>query len=65
MAGLNRYKYSGHSVLMGLHKCDWQDNRYVLSYFRESVFLLLGGARARRGRGSDGEAIKLVPRDEG
>jgi hypothetical protein len=37
MAGLNRYKYSGHSVLMGLHKCDWQDDRYVLSYFGERV----------------------------
>ena len=30
---LNRYKYSGHSALMGKRKCEWQDTRYVLSYF--------------------------------
>jgi REP element-mobilizing transposase RayT len=30
---LNRYEYSGHSVLMGRQKCSWQDTKYVLSYF--------------------------------
>ena len=30
---LNRYEYSGHSVLMGKQKCSWQDTEYVLSYF--------------------------------
>lgn len=30
---LNKYEYSGHSVLMGKEKCSWQDTRYVLSYF--------------------------------
>lgn len=35
--GLNRYKYSGHSVLMGKRDCDWQDTKYVLSYFGKSI----------------------------
>lgn len=30
---LNRYEYSGHSVLMGKQKCSWQDAHYVLSCF--------------------------------
>jgi len=30
---LNRYEYSGHSVLMGKQKVSWQDTEYVLSYF--------------------------------
>ena len=33
MEGLNRYKYCGHSVLMGKRACDWQETKYVLSYF--------------------------------
>ena len=40
---LNRYKYSGHSVLMGRRKCEWQDTGYVLSYFGKRV----GDARKR------------------
>ncbi|MCD6273457.1 MAG: hypothetical protein J7K30_11610 [Deltaproteobacteria bacterium] len=34
---LNRYKYSGHSVLMGKKNCDWQDIKYVLSNFGKSI----------------------------
>ena len=30
---LNRYKYSGHSVLMEKQNCSWQDTKYVLSHF--------------------------------
>ena len=30
---LNKYPYSGHSVLMGGKKHKWQDKKYVLSYF--------------------------------
>jgi putative transposase len=30
---LNKYAYSGHSVLMGQRKRPWQDTDYVLSYF--------------------------------
>jgi putative transposase len=30
---LNKYPYSGHSVLMGREKREWQDMDYVLSYF--------------------------------
>ena len=37
MRGLNRYKYSGHSVLMGKGNCDWQETKYVLSYFGKSI----------------------------
>jgi hypothetical protein len=34
---LNRYPYSGHSVLMGKREQRWQDRQYVLSYFGRSV----------------------------
>jgi hypothetical protein len=37
MRGLNRYKYSGHSVLMGKGDCDWQETNYVLSYFGKGI----------------------------
>ena len=40
---LNRYKYCGHSVLMGNRACPWQDRKYVLSYFGRK----LGEARKR------------------
>ena len=33
MEGLDRYKYCKHSVLMGKRACDWQETKYVLSYF--------------------------------
>ena len=35
--GLNRYKYCGHSVLMGKRACDWQETKYVFSYFGAGV----------------------------
>jgi REP element-mobilizing transposase RayT len=34
---LNKYAYSGHSVLMGSIKHEWQDTKYVLSYFGKKV----------------------------
>jgi putative transposase len=34
---LNHYKYCGHSTLMGRRECEWQDTRYVLSYFGKSL----------------------------
>ena len=34
---LNKYAYSGHSVLMGRKKHEWQDTKYVLSYFGKKV----------------------------
>lgn len=37
MAGLNRYKYCGHSVLMGRRQCAWQDDEYVLCCFGKRV----------------------------
>jgi hypothetical protein len=33
LAQLDRYRWSGHSVLMGIIKHDWQDCDYVLRYF--------------------------------
>ena len=36
MTGLNRYRYCGHSALMGKRQCPWQDKRYVLSFFGKS-----------------------------
>jgi putative transposase len=41
--GLNRYPYSGHSVLTGKKKREWYDTTYVLSYFGKDV----SGARKR------------------
>ena len=51
---LNRYKYCGHSVLMGRRTCAWQNDKYVLSYFgkstlkgREKYYSYLRGGIAR------------------
>ena len=33
MKGLKRYKWTGHSVIMGKAKSDWQDVETVLAYF--------------------------------
>ena len=33
LAQLDRYRYCGHSVLMGKVKNDWQDRDYVLKWF--------------------------------
>ncbi len=35
LAGLDGYKWSGHSVLMGKYKNEWQDRDYVLQRFGE------------------------------
>ena len=40
---LDRFKYCGHSVLMGNMACDWQETKYVFSYFGTSV------SKGRRG----------------
>ena len=37
ITGLNRYKYCGHSALMGKRQCFWQDKQYVLSCFGKSL----------------------------
>ena len=34
---LNKYPYSGHSVLTGRKKQDWHDTKYVLSYFGKKL----------------------------
>jgi REP-associated tyrosine transposase len=34
---LNRYKYCGHSVILGKRVCDWQETKYVFSYFGTRV----------------------------
>ena len=43
ISDLNKYDYSGHSVLTGNKKCEWQDTDYVLSYFGKRV----GASRKR------------------
>jgi REP element-mobilizing transposase RayT len=35
---LERYRYCGHSILMGKRKNDWQDTNYVLKLFGKKVF---------------------------
>ena len=42
---LNRYPFSGHSVLMGNRKREWQDTDYILGFFAAKVSL----ARRRYG----------------
>jgi len=37
ITGLNKYPYSGHSVVMGKKKRQWYDAKYVLSYFGEKA----------------------------
>ncbi len=37
IAGLNRYEYSGHCVLMGREHRPWQETGHVLSYFGKST----------------------------
>ena len=37
MKQLDRYKYSGHSILLGKRKNDWQDAIYVLKLFGKRV----------------------------
>jgi REP-associated tyrosine transposase len=49
MRGLNRYKYCGHSVLMGKRDCNWQEIKYVLSYFGKGVI---------KGRGNYSSYVK-------
>ena len=34
---MNKYPYSGHSVLMGREKQDWHDTKYVFSYFGKKL----------------------------
>lgn len=35
--GLNKYTYSGHTVLMGKKQPDWYDAKYVFSYFGRTL----------------------------
>ena len=34
---LDRYPYSGHSILMGKEEGGWQDREYILRYFDRAV----------------------------
>lgn len=34
---LNRYKYCGHGVLLGKREGEWQETKYVLSYFGRRI----------------------------
>jgi len=37
LEGLRRYRFCGHGVLMGQRKCEFQDDRYVLSLFSDTI----------------------------
>jgi len=37
MQELNQYPYSGHRILMGRNKRQWQDTGYVLVYFGREI----------------------------
>jgi len=33
ISNLNRYRYCGHSIIIGRYRNEWQDRKYVLSWF--------------------------------
>lgn len=37
LAGLNSYRWSGHSALMGLVERDWQNRQMILAYFGQDL----------------------------
>ena len=37
LKALDSYAYSGHSVLMGKRKCDWQDSENILKFYGKTV----------------------------
>ena len=72
--GLDRYRWSGHSVLMGTVSRSWQARDEVLSYFgkKEGVakrryrqFVLEGVGLEKRGELSTGRGSKVVEKANG
>ncbi|MEA3223609.1 MAG: transposase [Thermodesulfobacteriota bacterium] len=58
---LNKYQYSGHSVIMGKQKHEWQNTEYVLSYFGKKVSESRRGYLSYLGKGIDqGRRLELT-----
>jgi len=66
---LKRYKYGGHSSLMGKAKREWQDTDYVLGYFGKSKaearkkyesLVKAGGTQGRRNELTGGGLIRSL-----
>jgi REP element-mobilizing transposase RayT len=53
ISNLNRYRYCGHSVIIGKHRNEWQDRKYVLSWFdtKEDIALKAYRRFVRKGIG--------------
>ncbi len=45
ISDLNRYRYCGHSVIIGRYKNEWQDRKYVLSWFGSNEDIALKAYR--------------------
>ncbi|MBW1790053.1 MAG: transposase [Deltaproteobacteria bacterium] len=59
--GLDRYRWSGHSVLVGKQKNDWQEVKYVLSFFgREKRKAIRAYRRFVEERKGQGKRLELV-----
>ena len=59
--GLDRYRWSGHSVLVGKQKNDWQEVAYVLSFFgREKRKAIRAYRRFVEERKGQGRRLELV-----
>jgi len=56
---LERYPYSGHRILMGIEKSDWQDVDYVLRYFGSAF-----GVARRRYNAYVGKGVETGRRPE-
>ena len=60
LAKLDRYRYCGHSVLMGKVKNDWQDRDYVLKWFGGGFILSQGGWSAVKALKSGSRRRKIT-----
>jgi len=69
LKGLNRYKYSGHAVLMGKSDHSWQDCGYILKRFDRTVkkaregylkFMIKGMNQGRRPELTGGGLLRSV-----
>ena len=69
LKGLNRYRFCGHSVIMGKNKRSWQQNRSVLSQFGKTVpasrkkyasFIAAGWDQGRRSELTGGGLVRSL-----
>jgi len=61
MSGLDRYSWSGHRIVMGKRKLEWQDCKYVRSYFGSTIKEAQKNYRAYVAKGiADGKREDLI-----